>query len=398
LQNFLLDSAYAGAYIVATSYLMQDLALARRLLLVISVFPLLIIVPFVISPQPAMEFGSLLLAQSMADESRDAHRQPASDRVTAQTVWIPGGEFSMGSDEPQFPDARPLHRVYVDSFQMDKTLVTNAEYDAFVRATGYVTIAEQVPNAKDYPGASPEKLVAGSVVFAPPGTAVPLNNQYQWWDFVKGANWRHPEGPQSDLRGRLNHPVVQVAYDDVVAYCSWAGGRLPTEAEFEYAARGGMERKRYAWGDEFRPSGKFMANTFQGHFPDNNTAEDGYVSTSPVGSFPANTYGLYDMAGNVWEWTSDWYRPDYYQILAATGKVAQNPRGPSDGFDPGEPGIPKRVQRGGSFLCTDQYCSRYGVGARGRGAADTSTNHVGFRCVYNGTAPAPRAGAYTSSR
>jgi len=304
----------------------------------------------------------------------------------------------MGSDEPQFPDARPWHRVRVDSFHMDKTLVTNAEYAAFVRSTGYLTVAERVPNAKDYPGASPEKLVAGSVVFAPPGTAVPLNNQYQWWDFVKGANWRHPEGPQSALRGRLNHPVVQVAYDDVVAYCSWAGGRVPTEAEFEYAARGGMERKRYAWGDEFRPGGKFMTNTFQGHFPDHNTAEDGYISTSPVGSFPANSYGLYDMAGNVWEWTSDWYRPDYYQTLAATEKVTQNPRGPSESFDPSEPEIPKRVQRGGSYLCTDQYCSRYSVGARGRGAVDTGTNHVGFRCVYSGRTPAPRVAAKTSSR
>ena len=233
----------------------------------------------------------------------------------------------MGSDDPQFPDARPWHRVWVDGFHMDKTLVTNAEYAAFVHATGYVTVAEQVPNAKDYPGAPAEKLVAGSIVFAPPAKAMPLNNQYQWWDFVKGANWRHPEGPKSDLRGRLNHPVVQVAYDDGIAYYSWAGGRLPTEAEFEYAARGGMERKRYAWGDEFRPGGKFMANTFQGHFPENNTAEDGYASTSPVGSFPANSYGLYDMAGNVRKWTSDWYRPDYYQTLAATGKVAQNPPG-----------------------------------------------------------------------
>jgi formylglycine-generating enzyme len=304
----------------------------------------------------------------------------------------------MGSDDPQFPDARPWHRVWVDGFHMDKTLVTNAEYAAFVHATGYVTVAEQIPNAKDYPGAPAEKLVAGSIVFAPPAKAVPLNNQYQWWDFVKGANWRHPEGTKSDLRGRLNHPVVQVAYDDGIAYYSWAGGRLPTEAEFEYAACGGMERKRYAWGDEFRPGGKFMANTFQGHFPENNTAEDGYASTSPVGSFPANSYGLYDMAGNVWDWTSDWYRPDYYQTLAATGKVAQNPPGPSDSFDPGEPGIPKRVQRGGSYLCTDQYCSRYSVGAHGRGATDTGTNHVGFRCLYNGTTPTPRVGPNTGSR
>jgi formylglycine-generating enzyme len=323
---------------------MKDVALvlSRRLLLVISIFPLLVTAPFVISPQVAAEFSSSS-QEAIAVELKDAHRQSANNHRTAQTVWTPGGKFSMGSDEPQFPDARPQHRVHVDAFHMDKTLVTNAEYAAFVRATGYVTVAEQVPNAKDYPGASPEKLVVGSVVFAPPATAVALNNQYQWWEFVKGANWRHPEGPQSDLHGRLNHPVVQVACDDAVAYCSWAGGRLPREAEFEYAARRGLERKRYAWGDEFRPGGTFMANTFQGHFPDNNTAEDGYASTSPVGSFPANSYGLYKMAGNAREWTSDWYRPDYYQTLAATGKVTQNPRGPSDSFDPGEPGIPKRV-------------------------------------------------------
>jgi formylglycine-generating enzyme len=378
---------------------MRDAACVRiQHLLPVFLLLLLVTVLFVISPQVAAELGSLPKLQAMAIGPQYAHRQSASDGRAAQTVSIPGGEFSMGSDEPQFPDARPWHRVHVDGFHIDKTAVTNADYAAFVRATGYVTVAERVPNAKEYPGASPEKLVAGSVVFAPPETAVELNNQYQWWDFVKGANWKHPEGPQSELRGRENHPVVQVAYDDVVAYCSWAGGRLPTEAEFEYAARGGMERKRYAWGDEFRPSGRFMANTFQGHFPDNNTAEDGYISTSPVGSFPANSYGLYDMAGNVWEWTSDWYRPDYYQTLAATGTVAQNPRGPSDSFDPGEPGIPKRVQRGGSYLCTDQYCSRYSVGARGRGAPDTGTNHVGFRCVYNGTTPSPRVGAKTSSR
>lgn len=369
---------------------MKAAALAPPLLFVISTCAVLITVPFAISPQLAADFRPLASLQTIGAELKHAHRQSASKHKVTQTVWIPGGEFSMGSDEPQFPDARPWHRVRVDGFRMDKTLITNAGYAAFVHATGYVTVAEQVPNAKDYPGAPAEKLVAGSIVFAPPVTAVPLSNPYQWWDFVKGANWRHPEGPQSDLRGRLNHPVVQVAYEDVVAYCSWAGGRLPTEAEFEYAARGGLERKRYAWGDEFRPSGKFMANTFQGHFPDSNTAEDGYISTSPVGSFPANSYGLYDMAGNVWEWTSDWYRADYYQTLTATGAVAQNPRGPSGSFDPSEPGIPKRVQRGGSFLCTDQYCSRYSVGARGRGAPDTGTNHVGFRCVYDGTRSAAR--------
>jgi formylglycine-generating enzyme len=330
--------------------------------------------------------GKLLRVSDSATNGRATRIPPPNTPSGAKAkgmVWIPGGEFSMGSDEPQFPDARPWHQVHVNGFYVDRTEVSNAQYSAFVRATGYVTVAEQIPNAKDYPGASPEKLVAGSVVFAPQAHAVLLNNPYQWWNFVKGANWRHPEGPQSGLRGRMNHPVVQVAYDDAVAYCSWIGGRLPTEAEFEFAAGGGSARKHYVWGDEFRPNGKFMANTFQGEFPQTNTAEDGYIGAAPVGSFPANGYGLFDLAGNVWEWTSDWYRPDYYQTLAAAGKVAQNPRGPSASFDPGEPGVPKRVQRGGSFLCTEQYCSRYMVGARGRGAPDTGTNHVGFRCVSN---------------
>ena len=377
---------------------MKDVALvlSRHLLLVISIFPLLVTASFVISPQVAAEFSSSS-QETIAVELKDAHRQSANNHRTAQTVWTPGGKFSMGSDEPQFPDARPQHRVHVDAFHRDKTLVTNAEYAAFVRATGYVTVAGQVPNAKDYPGASPEKLVVGSVVFAPPATTVALNNQYQWWEFVKGANWRHPEGPQSDLHGRLNHPVVQVAYDDAVAYCSWAGGRLPREAEFEYAARRGLERKRYAWGDEFRPGGTFMVNTFQGHFPDNNTAEDGYASTSPVGSFPANSYGLYKMAGNVREWTSDvpsGLLPDFgrhgegdakspWAIRQLRSRRAWNSQA--------------RL-RGGSYLCTDQYCSRYSVGARGRGAADTGTNHVGFRCVYDATRLAPRAGSNTSSQ
>jgi formylglycine-generating enzyme required for sulfatase activity len=296
-------------------------------------------------------------------------------------VHIAGGEFSMGSDDAMFADAQPWHRVYVDAFWMDKTEVTNQQFARFVRASGYVTVAERKPDPKDYPRARPENLVTGSLVFDPPKQRPPLDNVYQWWSYVPGANWRHPEGPNSNLRGRAEHPVVQVAYDDAKAYCTWVGGRLPTEAEFEFAARGGYDRKPYVWGDQFKQEGKFMANTFQGHFPDQNAGEDGYGTTAPVASFPANRYGLYDMAGNVWEWTSDWYRADYYQTLVTTGAVARNPKGPPDSFDPAEPGIPKRVQRGGSFLCSDQYCTRYKVGARGKGAADTGTNHIGFRCV-----------------
>ncbi len=302
----------------------------------------------------------------------------------AGMIWIPGGQFWMGADDDHMPDTKPWHRVYVDGYWMDKTEVTNEQFARFVKATGYVTVAEIKPRAEDYPQARPENLFAGSVVFSPPDHPVELNNHFQWWRYVGGANWRHPEGPGSDIKNRMNHPVVHIAFADAVAYCKWAGKRLPTEAEFEFASRGGLDRKRYDWGDEFMPGGKHMANTFQGHFPDTNTAEDGYTATAPVASFPANGYGLFDMAGNVWEWTSDWYRADYYQTLAATGEVAMNPTGPADSFDPGEPGVAKRVHRGGSFLCTDQYCARYIAGGRGKGEPDTGTNHLGFRCVRSG--------------
>jgi formylglycine-generating enzyme required for sulfatase activity len=311
-------------------------------------------------------------------------------------VWIPGGEFSMGANDPPdmdevgmkaTEDARPIHRVYVDGFFMDKTDVTNAQFAEFVKATGYVTIAERKPRAEDYPGAPPENLVAGSVVFSPPGHAVPLDNHYQWWKYVHGANWRHPEGPGSSIRGKASYPVVHIAYADAEAYAHWAGKRLPTEAEWEFAARGGLAGKPFVWGDSFRPNGKWMANTHQGHFPDNDTGEDGYAGIAPVAQYLPNGYGLYDMAGNVWQWTSDWYRPDYYAQLAAAGGVARNPQGPDSSFDPAEPNQPKKVHRGGSFLCTDQYCSRYIVGTRGKGEVDTGTNHLGFRCVRNAAAP-----------
>ena len=318
------------------------------------------------------------------------YAETPSDAMPAGMVWIPGGEFSMGSDEPTFSDARPWHRVYVDGFWMDTTEVTNEQFERFAKATHYVTVAERTPRAEDYPGAPPENLVAGSVVFSPPDRPVLLNNHYQWWSYVPSANWRHPTGPASDLTGKAHHPVVHVAYEDARAYCAWAGKRLPTEAEFERAARGGLANAVYGWGDEFTPGGKFMANTFQGHFPDHNTAEDGYPGTAPVGSFPANVYGLYDIAGNVWEWTSDWYRPDYYATLAAAGGVARNPQGPADSFDPREPGLKKRVQRGGSFLCTDQYCKRYMPGGRGKGEPETGTNHLGFRCVRDVVSAAAR--------
>jgi sulfatase modifying factor 1 len=310
---------------------------------------------------------------------RAAHRaRPASP---AGMVWIPGGEFWMGCDDPTTPDARPFHRVRVSAFWMDKTEVTNQQFARFVRATGYVTVAERKPDPRDFPGAPPENLVPGSLVFTPPEGAVPLQNAYVWWRYVPGASWRHPEGPASDLHGREKHPVVQIAWKDAAAYARWAGKRLPTEAEWEIAARGGLEGKRYCWGDARRPGGKWPANLWQGHFPDQNRVEDGFRGTAPVASFPPNGYGLYDMAGNVWEWCADWYRPDSYALLAAGGKVVWNPQGPKESLDPREPGIPKRVQRGGSFLCCDHYCSRYLPGSRGKGAVDSGASHLGFRCV-----------------
>ena len=321
------------------------------------------------------------------------NHSPPSGRVPEGMVWIPGGEFSMGANAPPdmddvgmkaTRDARPIHRVYVDGFYIDKTDVTNAQFAEFVKATRYVTVAERKPQAEDVPGASPEELVAGAVVFTPPNHPVSLNDYMQWWTYIKGANWRHPLGPQSDIKGKENYPVVQVAYEDALTYAQWAGKRLPTEAEWEFAARGGQAGKPFVWGDEFRPHGKWMANTFQGHFPDSNSGDDGYAGIAPVAQFPPNPYGLYDMAGNVWQWTSDWYRPDYYQELAGTGAVARNPEGPDSSYDPSEPGERKKVQRGGSFLCTDQYCSRYIVGTRGKGEVSTGTNHVGFRCVKLG--------------
>jgi formylglycine-generating enzyme required for sulfatase activity len=305
-------------------------------------------------------------------------------------VWISGGEFSMGANDPPDMDdvgmkatldSRPIHRVYVDGFFMDKTDVTNAQFAEFVKATGYLTVAERTPRPEDYPNAPPENLVAGGVVFSPPDHPVPLDNHFQWWSYVKGANWRHPSGPKTNIIGKDNYPVVQIAYEDARAYAKWAGKRLPSEAEWEFAARGGSAGKPFVWGNDFRPHDKWMANTFQGHFPYKNTAADGFVETSPVAHYPANPYGLYDMAGNVWQWTSDWYRPDYYRQLASLGVVARNPQGPDTPYDPAEPTERKKVHRGGSYLCTDQYCSRYIVGTRGKGEVTTGTNHLGFRCV-----------------
>jgi formylglycine-generating enzyme required for sulfatase activity len=295
-------------------------------------------------------------------------------------VLITGGEFWMGANDPVMRDALPQHRVNIDTFLIDATEVINSEYAEFINATNYLTIAERVPDAVDFPGVPSHLLVPGSVVFSEPSQSVSLKNELQWWRFIPGADWRHPEGPNSNIDERMNHPVVHIAYEDALAYAKWSNKRLPTEAEWEFAARGGLDRQPYVWGKEFTPNKNYQANTFQGEFPVRNSAEDGFHATAPVASFPANAFGLFDMAGNVWEWTSDWYDPHYYQELAQYG-VADNPKGPEKSEDPNEPGVSKKVQKGGSYLCTDQYCTRYMPGSRGRGAPDTGSNHVGFRLV-----------------
>ena len=304
-------------------------------------------------------------------------------------VWVPGREFTMGTDEEDASYAeRPAHRVRVDGFWMDETEVTNSQFREFVKATHYITVAERKPDWEEMkkqlppetPKPSDDVLVPGSLVFTPPNKPVSLENSSAWWSWVPGADWQHPEGPGSNVVGKDNHPVVHVSYDDAIAYAKWAKKRLPTEAEWELAARGGLERKRYGWGDEFEPKGKLMANTWQGHFPDKNTKEDGYDRTSPVKSYPANSYGLYDMIGNAWEWCSDWYRPDLYEQRSAL-RLTNNPSGPDESYDPEEPYTPKRVTKGGSFLCCSNYCTNYRPSARRGTAADSGMSHVSFRCV-----------------
>jgi formylglycine-generating enzyme len=329
--------------------------------------------------------GSLrTVAAAEVAEAAVPAASPSTTVAPDGMVWIPGGRFWMGTDHME--DAQPVHQVEVKGFWMDRTDVTNEEFGRFVKATGYVTIAERALDPKEFPNLAPDELTPGSVVFTPPKGPVPLDHPLAWWRFVRGANWRHPQGPNSNLCGKEKYPVVQIAWPDAVAYARWAGKRLPTEAEWEFAARGGRDRQDYPWGNELTPNGKWMANTFQGSFPYKNTAEDGYAGIAPVASFPPNDYGLYDMSGNVWQWVSDWYRPDYYPRLRNNG-VTINPQGPSDSLDPQEPGVAKRVQKGGSFLCTDQYCSRFMPGARGKGDPETATNHLGFRCVRETLSP-----------
>lgn len=289
----------------------------------------------------------------------------------------------MGSDR-HYAEEAPAHPVAVDSFWIDAQPVTNADFADFVKATGYVTFAEIAPDAADYPGALPEMLNPGSLVFTPPGHEVNLRDWSQWWDFRFGADWRHPEGPGSSINDRADHPVVHVVYDDALAYAEWAGKALPTEAEWEFAARGGLDGADYAWGDEFMPGGKPMANTWQGIFPNLNSQIDGYARTSPVGAFPANAFGLSDMIGNVWEWTTDFFATRHKTGPVKTCCAPRNPRVDSqdDSFDPNMAiRIPRRVLKGGSHLCAPNYCQRYRPAARHPQAIDSSTSHVGFRCI-----------------
>jgi len=305
-------------------------------------------------------------------------------------VMIPGGEFTMGSDDGiAMRNEGPPHQVKVDAFWMDETPVTNAEFRKFVDATGYVTMAERKPDweeikkqvAPGTPKPDDSLLVPGSLVFTPTEGPVDVRNMANYWRWTPGANWQHPEGPGSDLQGRENHPVVQVCWDDAVAYAKWAGKRLPTEAEWEFAARGGHTGNRYYWGEEFQPDGKYMANTWTGTFPYENTKEDGYAGTAPVKSFPPNGYGLYGMAGNVWNWCSDWYRPDAHALMAQIGGVADNPKGPAQSLSPVNPYQKERVTKGGSHLCSESYCASYRPSARRGVPPDTGMSHVSFRCV-----------------
>jgi sulfatase modifying factor 1 len=304
-------------------------------------------------------------------------------------VWIPGGAFRMGSHD-FYSEERPVREAHVAGFWIDRHPVTNQQFSRFVAATRYVTVAEQRPDPALYPGAPAENLVAGSMVFVPTAGPVDLHDNAQWWVWTPGANWRHPWGPESSIAGLSDHPVVHVALRDVEAYCAWAGADLPTEAEWEFAARGGLDGAVFTWGDEERPNGEIMANIWQGHFPWLNTREDGYVSTSPVGSFPANGYGLLDMAGNVWEWTKDWYAlpspaPPARACCAAAREASINPQ--QAHFR-----IPRKVVKGGSHLCAPNYCFRYRPAARQPQDIDTGMSHIGFRAVVR---PQPMRGVCT---
>ncbi|MBC7504178.1 MAG: formylglycine-generating enzyme family protein [Sandarakinorhabdus sp.] len=320
------------------------------------------------------------MSDSAQSTGADSANPAVIDARFTKMAHIPGGRFRMGADDG-YPEEAPAHSVEIDGFWIDRHAVTNAEFAAFVAATGHITIAERVPRTEDYPGALPEMLFAGSLVFKRTQRTVDIGDWSRWWELRAGADWRHPYGPQSTIKGLADHPVVHVAYADAHAYALWADKDLPTEAEHEYAARGGLDGATYAWGNVFRPGGKHMANTWQGKFPHQNLLEDGWEATAPVGSFPANGYGLFDMIGNTWEWTQDWFQPGHNADPAKACCMPKNPRGPAIATnDPAAP-IPQRVLKGGSFLCAPSYCQRYRPAARHAESIDTSTCHIGFRCV-----------------
>jgi sulfatase modifying factor 1 len=380
----------------------------RKLVLAVMALLSLAAVAFAVSVAQRRLFPHYWVDEDLGPVQINAETPPGP--TPEGMVWVPGGTFWMGSED--FADAKPVHKAYVDGFWMDKTLVTNEQFAWFVQATGYETVVERWPDPGKFKGFKtenfgfqPEYMTAlslapelgfpaglpwvglantapllkpFSLVFTAPRANVDPNKNppTNWWRTVAWASWKQPEGPGSGLAGREKHPVVHICYDDAAAYAKWAGKRVPTEAEWEFAARGGLDRKKYTSGDDLMPAGKPMANTWQGKFPYQNTLEDGYAGTSPVGSFPANGFGLHDMAGNVWEWCSDWYQPKYVRDSAD-----RNPKGPDSSNDPSEPGVAKRVQRGGSFLCCDNYCVRFMVGGRGKGELESTANHIGFRCV-----------------
>jgi formylglycine-generating enzyme required for sulfatase activity len=299
-------------------------------------------------------------------------------------ILVPGGAFRMGSDT-HYPEEAPVHRVAVSSFFIDRTPVTNRQFKEFVKATGHVTAAEKAPDPADYPGALPHMLYAGSLVFVPPTRVSNLQDFSQWWTFMRGADWRHPYGPKSNINALDNHPVVHVSFEDASAFARWAGKELPTEAEWEFAARGGLDGAEFAWGDDLIPNGRHMANTWQGEFPVQNLNADGFERTSPVTAFPPNGYGLHDMIGNVWEWTTDWYAAGHEADAPKACCIPENPRGAREdlSYDPSQPEIriPRKVIKGGSHLCAPNYCRRYRPAARHAEPVDTSTSHLGFRCV-----------------
>lgn len=300
---------------------------------------------------------------------------------TNDMVWIPGGSFMRGSESGQ-GDEKPVREITISGIWMDATEVTNDQYSEFVLETGYVTVAERRPDPSQFPGVDPTLLKAGAIVFKPPGQPISLRNHYAWWTYEEGASWRHPTGQGSDIQGKGNYPVVQMAWEDAIAYARWAGKRLPSEAEWEYAARGGVEGNEFVWGNEITPNDQWNANVWQGDFPNQNTVADGHYLMAPVRQYPPNPRGLYDMAGNVWEWCLDWYMPDYYAT-----SPSRNPPGPNQSHDPSEPGMPKKIMRGGSYLCSDLYCEGYRLWWRMKSAPDTAMSHTGFRCVREGPPP-----------